>query len=174
MLQYHCAVQKEVNRSQIVSLPQSDRQIKTFTGVHTYIHKAYMHACMHMYAHIRICTYTHKYACSYKHLHVHVHICAHIHVHVYHSQEDIGRQSPAGLSFSRGHLTSIHPLVDPWEVIPRGCAGSKDLEEMISKMAPPIRRYGQAEWKFGPSAAVTVPAVCQQVGSPHCWKEESS
>lgn len=155
MLQYHCAVQKKVNSNQIVFLPQSDRQIKTFTGVHTYIHKAYLHACVHM--------------CTHMYMLAHTQICMHtnIHVHIYHSQEDTGRQSPAGLSFPEGHLTSTYSLLDPREVIPRVCAGSKDLEEKINKMVPRTRRTEARTLRH-----CDCPSVCQQMGSPHCWKEE--
>lgn len=159
-----------------MSLPQSDRQIKPFTGVHTYIHKAHMHACTCTHTYL----YAHAHTCTRINMHAHTNTCVHTyiyvptHVHIYHSQEDTGRQSPAGLSFPGGHLTSTHPLVDPREVIPRGGAGSKDLEEKVSKMAPSTRRCGQAERRFGPSAAVTVPSGCQRAGSPPRGKEEPS
>lgn len=154
MPQCHCVVWKAVSTSQIVALPQCDRQIRSlcacththtltiYAGIHAHTHAhtnaQYTYACTHVHAHV------HTYTCRHEHMHIcmcahqqftpAMHTCAHVHTHIpicmhAYTQVDIEMQSPVGISFLGGHLESTHPVVGSQGVFLRGCAGLKDLDE---------------------------------------------
>lgn len=170
MLQYHCAVQKKVNSSQIVSLPQSDRQIKTFTGVHTYIHKAHIYACTHMHA----CTCMHT--CLYTHMHTHTYACMHTYVCPYTCAHTpfAGRYREAVTSrtvISRSPPYKHTPFGGPMGSHPkRLCwvqrSGGKDQQDGTEHL---LGRAGRMEVRTlrGCDCAPGEPESRQ----PPCWKE---
>lgn len=125
-----------------------------------------------MHAHAHTYLYAHIHTCTCINMHAHTNTCVHTYIYVPYTCVHIplaGRCREAVTSrtvISRRPPYQHMPFGGPTGSHPKRRCWVQRSGGKVSKMAPSTGWRGQAERRFRPSAAVTVPSACQRAGSP--------
>lgn len=125
-----------------------------------------------MHAHAHTYLYAHIHTCTCINMHAHTNTCVHTYIYVPYTCVHIplaGRCREAVTSrtvISRRPPYQHMPFGGPTGSHPKRRCWVQRSGGKVSKMAPSTGWRGQAERRFRPSVAVTVPSACQRAGSP--------